>query len=354
MSATLPSLKSRRSNLAAPEYQLGLLNRGTERLAALPRFEEKLAASGLAPLRAMGIQVLQMNVGKLCNQACRHCHVDAGPDRDEVMPREVFEHCLRVLAGTDIPTVDLTGGAPELNPHFRWFVERAAALGREVIVRCNLTVILANKRFHDLPEFFRAHRVHVVSSLPYYESVFTDRQRGQGVFEKSIAALKLLNAAGYGQEGTDLLLDLVYNPAGAFLPAPQAALEADFKRELKARHGIVFNRLYTLTNLPISRFLDYLERSGNLEEYLERLVAAYNPAAAAGVMCRTTLSVGWDGRLYDCDFNQMLELQLNGGLPTHIQDFDPATLAGRVIRVDQHCYGCTAGAGSSCGGAITP
>ncbi len=352
MPALLPSLKNQQSALAAPERQRELLNRGTERLEALPRFAHKLAETGLHPLRATGIQVLQVNVGKLCNQACRHCHVDAGPDRDEVMSREVFEYCLRALERTAIPTVDLTGGAPELNPHFRWFVERAAALRREVIVRCNLTVILANKRFHDLPEFFKAHRVHVISSLPYYESSFTDRQRGQGVFEKSIAALKRLNAVGYGQDGTGLQLDLVYNPAGAFLPAPQAALEADFKRELASRHGIAFNRLYAITNLPISRFLDYLERSGNLEDYLERLVGAYNPAAAQGVMCRTTLSVGWDGSLYDCDFNQMLEMKLEDGLPAHIRDFDPAALAARSVRVDQHCYGCTAGAGSSCGGTI--
>jgi radical SAM/Cys-rich protein len=352
MSATLPSLKGQESSLAAPEYQRELLSRGTGRLAALPRFAEKLAETGLRPLRASGIQVLQINVGKLCNQACRHCHVDAGPDRDEAMTREVFEHCLRALERSDVPTVDLTGGAPELNPHFRWFVGRVAAPGRQVIVRCNLTIILANKRFHDLPEFFRAHRVHVISSLPYYESGFTDRQRGHGVFERSIAALKLLNAVGYGREGTGLQLDLVYNPAGAFLPAPQAALEADFKRELHARHGIEFNRLYTIANLPISRFLDYLERSGNLEDYLERLVGAYNPTAAQGVMCRTTISVGWDGRLHDCDFNQMLEMGLEHGQPTHIRDFDPARLHARAIRVDQHCYGCTAGAGSSCGGSI--
>jgi radical SAM/Cys-rich protein len=353
MGATLPSLKGQESSLAAPERQLHLLNRGTARLAELPRFGSQLAAAGLAPLRAAGVQVLQINVGKLCNQACKHCHVDAGPDRDEVMSREVFEHCLRALEAADIPTVDLTGGAPELNPHFRWFVERVSALGREVIVRCNLTVILANRRFHDLPEFFRAHRLHVISSLPYYEAGFTDRQRGPGVFEKSVAALKLLNGVGYGRPETGLKLDLVYNPAGAFLPAPQAALEADFKRELQARHGIVFNNLYTITNLPISRFLDYLERSGNLEEYLERLVEAYNPAAAQGVMCRTLVSVGWDGSLYDCDFNQMLDMQLAGGLPRHIRDFDAAALGRREIRVDQHCYGCTAGAGSSCGGTLT-
>jgi radical SAM/Cys-rich protein len=278
--------------------------------------------------------------------------VDAGPDRDEVMSRETMEHCLRALGGSDIPAVDLTGGAPELNPHFRWFVERASALGREVIVRCNLTVLLANPRLRELPEFYRRHRVHVIASLPYYESAFTDRQRGAGVFEKSIAALKRLNALGYGQEGSGLLLDLVYNPAGAFLPAPQAALEADFKRQLAARHGIAFNRLYAITNLPIARFLDYLERSGNLEDYLERLADAFNPAAAKGVMCRTTLSVAWDGALHDCDFNQMLEIGVEPSAPRTIAEFDAARLSRRSIRVDQHCYGCTAGAGSSCMGEI--
>ncbi|HUJ73729.1 MAG TPA: arsenosugar biosynthesis radical SAM (seleno)protein ArsS, partial [bacterium] len=283
---------------------------------------------------------------------CKHCHVDAGPDREEVMSRETLQACLDVLRRHSFPTVDITGGAPELNPHFRWFVERAAPLCPHVIVRSNLTIITTNKRHQDLPRFFREHRLHVISSLPYYESSFTDRQRGQGVFERSITALKLLNAEGYGQPGSGLELDLVYNPAGAFLPAPQASLEADYRRELAARHGIVFNRLYTLTNLPISRFLEYLEASGNLEDYLERLVNAFNPAAALGVMCRNTLSIGWDGALYDCDFNQMLELGLAPGQPRTIHDFNLDLLRQRPIQVGQHCYGCTAGAGSSCTGTI--
>ncbi|MBI4083711.1 MAG: arsenosugar biosynthesis radical SAM protein ArsS, partial [Candidatus Lambdaproteobacteria bacterium] len=227
-----------------------------------------------------------------------------------------------------------------------------AALGKHVMVRCNLTVILANPSYGDLPEFYRRHFVHVVSSLPYYEAGFTDRQRGAGVFERSIRALKLLNAVGYGRPGSGLLLDLVYNPAGAFLPAPQAGLEADFKRELRRRFEIEFNRLYAITNMPISRFLDYLRASGNLQGYMERLVAAFNPVAAQGVMCRSLLSVGWDGNLYDCDFNQMLDLPVETRGSLHIRDFDLDALSRRAIVLGQHCYGCTAGAGSSCGGEI--
>jgi radical SAM/Cys-rich protein len=350
MPRALPSLRQQQNPLADAGYQLTLLAEGTDRLRQLPRFADRLASTGLAPLRPLPLQVLQVNVGKLCNQTCRHCHVDAGPDREEVMTRETFGEILEVVRHYPVDTVDITGGAPELNPHFHWFVEQVRPLVKQVIVRCNLTIILANKRLNELPVFFRTHRIHVVSSLPYYEAKFTDRQRGDGVFEKSIAALKLLNAEGYSQPGTGLELDLVYNPSGAFLPAAQEALERDFKRELKVRHGIDFDRLYVITNLPISRFLEYLERSGNLEDYLERLVSAYNPSAAEGVMCRTTLSVGWEGSLYDCDFNQMLELNLESGAPRHIRDFDPSALARRTIRTHQHCYGCTAGAGSSCSG----
>jgi len=350
MPTALPTLKRQQSPLADAAYQRELLEQGSERLRELPRFSARLAESGLSPLRPLALQVLQVNVGKRCNQTCKHCHVDAGPERDEQMDRPTFAACLDALRRFGVDTLDVTGGAPEMNPHFRWFVEQARPLVRQLLVRCNLTILVAGKRFLELPAFYRAQRVHVVSSLPYYEAKFTDRQRGEGVFERSLKALRLLNAEGYAQPGTGLELDLVYNPAGAFLPASQAALEADFKRELKSRHGIDFDRLYVLTNLPISRFLEYLERSGNLEDYLERLVSAYNPAAAEGVMCRTTLSVGWDGTLYDCDFNQMLELGLVPDTPQHIRDFDPAALARRAIRTGQHCYGCTAGAGSSCGG----
>ncbi|HVS74995.1 MAG TPA: arsenosugar biosynthesis radical SAM (seleno)protein ArsS [Candidatus Acidoferrales bacterium] len=316
-----------------------------------PRFEEKLAAAGLLPLHATGISVFQINVGKLCNQTCHHCHVDAGPSRREIMTRETAEACIRALAQTDIPTVDITGGAPELNPHFRWLTEQARALGRHVMDRCNLTVLLLPGQT-GVAEFLALHRVEIIASLPYFRGAQTDAQRGDGVFDKSIEALHRLNALGYGKEGSGLLLNLVYNPVGAFLPPKQAAIEAQFKRELSRRHGIDFNRLYTITNMPISRFLDFLLESGNYAGYMQRLANAFNPAAAENVMCRNTISIGWDGRLYDCDFNQMLEISTDQGAPAHVRDFDFAALARRRIVTGNHCYGCTAGAGSSCGGAI--
>jgi radical SAM/Cys-rich protein len=342
----LPTLLRQGHPLADPAYQVRLLAEGKHRPFALA-----LADSGLAPLRATGIGVLQVNVGKLCNQTCRHCHVDAGPERREVMTRETMAACLDVLARSGIPTLDVTGGAPEMNPHFRWLVAEARKLGRHVIDRCNLTILLTAGH-DDLPDFLAEQRVEVVASLPCYLAENTDAQRGEGVFGKSITALRRLNALGYGRPDSGLLLTLVYNPLGPTLPPPQPALEAAYRRELAARYGVTFNRLYTITNMPISRFLDDLVRSGRHDEYLAKLVAAYNPEAAAGVMCRTTLSVGWDGKLYDCDFNQMLELSLAAGLPQHIRDFDPDALAGRRIVTGQHCYGCTAGSGSGCQGAI--
>jgi radical SAM/Cys-rich protein len=341
------TLLRQNSPLADPQRQRELLDG-----AAVPPFESALAASGLAPLTATGIDVLQVNVGKLCNQTCRHCHVDAGPDRREVMSRETMEVCLDVLAAAGIPTLDVTGGAPEMNPHFRWLVGQAAGLGRHVIDRCNLTILLA-PHHDDLPRFLAEHRVEVVASLPCYLPANTDAQRGDGVFARSIEALRRLNAEGYGVPGTDLTLTLVYNPVGPSLPPPQAALEDAYRRELAARYGVTFSRLFTITNMPISRFLDDLLSTGRYEAYLRKLVDACNPAAAAGVMCRTTLSVGWDGTLYDCDFNQMLDLGLAPGQPRHIRDFDEAALARRRIVTGQHCYGCTAGAGSGCQGAIT-
>jgi radical SAM/Cys-rich protein len=264
------------------------------------------------------------------------------------MTRETAELCIRALAGTEIPTVDITGGAPELNPSFRWLVEQSRAIGRHVMDRSNLSVLLLPSQA-DLAGFLAAHKVEIVASLPYFLEPQTDAQRGSGVFTKSIEALRRLNSLGYGQDGSGLRLNLVYNPVGAFLPPAQRAVEADFKRELARRYGIIFNSLYTITNMPISRFLDFLLRSGNYERYMEKLARAYNPAAAAGVMCRYTLSVGWDGTLYDCDFNQMLDLPVGYGMPAHIRDFDAALLRRRIT-VGQHCYGCTAGSGSSCGG----
>lgn len=345
---TPPSLLSRRAPLASSEAQREALHR-----LKLPReFDAALQEAGLHPLRPTRLDIFQMNLGKMCNQTCRHCHVDAGPDRREVMSRETMELCLAALAKTAIPTVDLTGGAPEMNPHFRWLVEEVRKLDRQVMDRCNLT-ILETGAHRDLPEFFARHQVEVVCSLPHYRALNTDKQRGEGVYEKSIRALKRLNALGYGDGTSGLRLVLVTNPVGAFLPAGQASLEAEWKRELLKNHGIRFDALFALTNMPISRFLEWLEQSGNLETYLERLVGAFNPAAARGVMCRNTLSVGWDGQLYDCDFNQMLELPVEAGAPRHIRDFDLAKLEARAIVTDRHCFGCTAGAGSSCGGATT-
>jgi radical SAM/Cys-rich protein len=322
-------------------------------LEALPlrqTFADALTAAGHTPLRAASIAVLQINVGKRCNQACRHCHVDAGPDRKEVMPPDVVDACLRFLERTDIPTLDITGGAPELHPQFRDIVRRARAAGRRVMDRCNLTITrLPN--YADLPEFLAEHRVEVVASLPSFAGRQTDAQRGEGVFEDSIAALHRFNELGYGMDDSGLVLNLVTNPVGAFLPGRQEALEADWKRELRRRFGISFNHLYTITNMPISRYLQFLEESGNLQAYMEKLVAAFNPAAVDGLMCRYTLSVGWDGRLYDCDFNQMIDLGTESDVPATIFDADLESLANRRIVIGPHCFGCTAGAGSSCGGA---
>lgn len=315
-------------------------------------FERSMDRIGLTPLRATGIEVFQINVGKMCNQVCRHCHVDAGPDRTEIMTLQTMRLCVAALAKTDAPIVDITGGAPEMNPHFCWLVDEALAMGRHVIDRSNLTVLVTSG-YEDLPEFLAQRRVEITASLPYYLEKQTDAQRGDHVFERSIRALQRLNELGYGQTGSGLALNLVYNPVGAYLPPRQAAIEADYKRELKRRYGIVFNSLYTVTNMPINRFLDFLIESGNYEAYMLRLASAFNPAAAEKVMCRNTLSIGWDGRLYDCDFNQMLELPVSSGLPKHIRDFDPALLASREIFTGNHCYGCTAGAGSSCTGSLS-
>jgi radical SAM/Cys-rich protein len=313
-------------------------------------FDEKLAAHGLE-LRAAGVETLQVNVGKLCNQACKHCHVDAGPKRTEIMTRETAGQVIAAVRRFRIPTLDITGGAPELNPSFRYLVAEARRTGAHVIVRHNLTV-MAEPGQGDLPEFFREQGVEVVSSLPYFLEQQTDAQRGSGVFHKSIEALRRLNAVGYGREGGGLTLNLVYNPVGAFLPPAQEAIERDFKRELLARHGVTFDHLYTITNMPIRRFLDYLRRSGNEERYMRKLVEAFNPATVEGLMCRRLVSVDWTGRLYDCDFNQMLELGVAPGLPQTIAGFDPDEFAARPVMTGAHCFGCTAGAGSSCGGAV--
>lgn len=343
------SLQKKQHQLLDAEVQLQILSDAHE--LGIPEFKQKLAESNIYPLKPTQLDILQVNVGKMCNQVCKHCHVDAGPDRKEIMTRETMQYCLDALATSDIQTVDITGGAPELNPDFRWFVEEISKLKRQIIIRCNLTIILANPRFNDLPQFYKKHTVNVVSSLPHFSSRRTDAQRGEGVFDKSINALKMLNEVGYGIS-PELKLDLVFNPTGAILPGNQVSLEQEFKRKLKSTYGVDFNNLFAITNLPISRFLDFLLVSGNLNTYMEEIANAYNPIAAQGVMCRNTISVGWDGYLYDCDFNQMLELKLNTK-NRHIADFNKIELAKRNLIVNNHCYGCTAGEGSSCGGTIT-
>ena len=349
----MKSLKAGHNILANTREQLQIIEHGSTGDFVLVPFQEKLLQSGLYPLKPTGVEIFQVNVGKMCNQTCRHCHVDAGPDRDEIMTRETMQHCIDVLkAYPQLRTVDITGGAPEMNPCFRWFVEEISTLGKHIIVRCNLTIILANKKYHDLPQFYKLHNIEVVSSLPFYTQDRTDRQRGIGVFEDSIKALQLLNETGYGKKGTGLVLNLVYNPAGAFLPPSQQSLEKEYKQALMERYNIEFNNLFAITNLPINRFLDYLLQSENYESYMEKLVNAYNPVAAANVMCRNTISIGWDGCLYDCDFNQMLELKVDC-TKSHISNFNIGDLNNRKIIVGQHCYGCTAGSGSSCGGAVT-
>lgn len=347
------SLKARHNALAQTTTQLDILNGGIFASGELPTFKDKIAKTGHFPLKPKTLEILQINVGYMCNQVCEHCHVDAGPDRKEIMTRETMRQCLDVITRTGAHTLDLTGGAPEMNPDFRWFVEEAAKAGiQDFIVRSNLTIIRANKKYYDLPEFFAKHNIHVVSSMPHYTRGKTDKQRGSGVFDKSIKALQELNAVGYGKKNSPLRLDLVYNPSGAFLPGDQVALEADFKKALMEDFGIEFHNLFAITNLPISRFLDYLIASENYEDYMYALVEAYNPSAVDHVMCTNTLSVSWDGWLYDCDFNQMLGLKVASKVK-HISEYNEDLLKNRNIIISQHCYGCTAGAGSSCQGTVT-
>ncbi|MDA7825225.1 arsenosugar biosynthesis radical SAM protein ArsS [bacterium] len=349
----LKSLKKQKNELANAKKQLELLSGGIFESGELPMFSARLATLNQFPLKPKTLEILQINVGYMCNQVCAHCHVDAGPDRMEIMTRETMQQCLDVIKKTGAHTLDLTGGAPEMNPDFRWFVEEATKIGvKDFIVRSNLTIITANKKYYDLPEFFKKHHIHVISSMPHWTKGKTDKQRGDGVFNASIKALKMLNDVGYGMPGSELKLDLVYNPSGAFLPGDQGALEYDFKKVLLSDFDIQFHKLFSITNLPISRFLDYLIASDNYDDYMYNLVEAFNPAAVENVMCTDTLSVSWDGWLYDCDFNQMLKLKVNSSVQ-HISNFNKETLKNRTICISQHCYGCTAGAGSSCQGTVT-
>jgi len=346
------SLLARNNEFANSKRQLETLNSGLFADGKLPTFAKKIEETNQFPLRPKKLEILQINVGYLCNQICAHCHVDAGPDRKEIMTKKTMKQCLEVIERAGVHTLDLTGGAPEMNPNFRWLVEEASKIGiQDFIVRSNLTILRANKKYHDLPSFFKKHKIHVVSSMPHWTKGKTDRQRGNGVFIKSIKALQDLNSVGYGTPGSNLRLDLVYNPSGAFLPGNQKALEADFKRALKKDFNIDFHNLFAITNLPISRFLDYLIASENYEDYMYSLVEAYNPVAVENVMCTHTLSVSWDGWLYDCDFNQMLNLKV-ASKTKHISEYQKELLEDRNIVVNQHCYGCTAGAGSSCQGVV--
>lgn len=350
---TKKSLLSRNNDLSNTNKQLEVLSGGIFADGELPPFSKKLKETNQFPLQPQKLEILQINLGYMCNQVCAHCHVDAGPDRKEIMTTETMQQCLDVIKKTGAHTLDLTGGAPEMNPNFRWFVEQASKVGiKDFIVRSNLTIIRANKKYYDLPDFFKKHNVHVVSSMPHYTRGKTDKQRGNGVFDKSIEALKMLNDVGYGKPNSSLKLDLVYNPSGAFLPGDQQALENDFKKALKEDFDIEFNNLFAITNLPISRFLDYLIASENYEDYMYNLVEAYNPEAVKSVMCTNTLSVSWNGWLYDCDFNQMLNLKVDSKVK-HISDYNEELLQNRKIIINQHCYGCTAGAGSSCQGVVT-
>ena len=338
------------NRLADPRQQVMVLENDEH----TPGFRDMLVRSGHDSLQVTGISVLQVNVGTVCNQTCSHCHVDAGPDRQETMSAEVAEACLSLLQRGQIPTLDITGGAPEMNPQFRRLVARARALGCRVIDRCNLTILVA-AGYTDLPQYLAAHQVEIVASLPCYLEANVDKQRGDRVFERSLEALRRLNALGYGLPDSKLPLTLVFNPTGASLPPSQQQLEDDYRRELRSRYGLEFTRLFTITNMPISRFLADLCETGRFESYMRKLVAAFNPATIDGLMCRSMLSVDWQGQLFDCDFNQMLNLGIASGRATNVLDLDDQLLAElqyRLIVTGRHCFGCTAGAGSSCSGSL--
>jgi radical SAM/Cys-rich protein len=316
-------------------------------LCVTPPFEQKISS----PLEAIAIDIFQINIGYRCNLECKHCHIEAGPLRSEIMSKAVMGQCLQVLKAHPVPVIDITGGTPEMHPEFRWFLQECAALKRRLMVRTN-AVILLEDGYEACVDLYARNQVEVVASMPHTDPQMTNRQRGEGAFPRLIRAIRRLNAKGYGQKGTGLVLNLVHNPSGAYLPGSQASLENSYRQILQDKYGIVFNHLFCITNMPIGRYLDYLRKTDNYEDYMTALIKAFNPAALKNVMCKTTLSVAWDGRLYDCDFNQVLGLTTNHGAPDHISAFDIDTLARRRIVIGNHCYGCTAGAGSSCQGEV--
>ncbi len=351
------SMQYRRVPLTSPARQFEVLEEPDISVgpSGTGNFRMDLAEHGWEAFTPAELEIFQINLGKLCNMTCRHCHVDSGPDRtEENMDRQTVELCLEAIERSGAHTVDLTGGAPELNPNFEYLVDACVEKGLHVIDRCNLTVLLTGPHKH-LPEWFAERGVEVVCSLPHYRKLGTDAQRGKGTYDKSIKAIRRLNEAGYGQGDPQRKLTLVTNPVGAFLAGNQASLEQEWKDALKRNHGVTFDALLALNNMPMSRYLEWLMEKGQVEAYLERLVNAFNPGTIAGVMCRNTLSVSWDGYLYDCDFNQQLEMHMawDGEVERpHLRDFDLATWKQHEIRTHRHCYGCTAGAGSGCGGAI--
>lgn len=316
-----------------------------KRLTKIPEFESQVEDKAL--LKTDKMSVLQINVGRLCNLTCKHCHMEAGPNRTEVMDKDVLMACLKVYMEWGFDTIDITGGAPEMNPNFRWFVKEAVKVCKNVMVRSNLTIMLEDG-YEDLPEFYAANKVTIVCSLPHYRAKNSNKQRGEGTFEKSIEVLKKLNDLGYGKN-PELVLNMVFNPGGAFFPPEQSAMEKEYKEHLGSEYGIVFNNLFTITNNPIGRFGAFLVRSGNMEGYLTKLYDAFNPGALPGMMCRSQLSVGWDGKLYDCDFNQAVDMPVATG--ENITDLPGKPYKKRKICFDKHCYACTAGQGSSCGGS---
>jgi len=343
------TLTKNNSELSSTKFQLDLLNK-----KEIEKFDQKLEKQNLPLLKPTQISTFQINIGKKCNMLCKHCHVDGGPDRTEVMSKETMLYFLKVLDKSEINTVDITGGAPELNPHFSWFIEQLYEREKRIITRTNLTVLTSNPKFFNLPFLFKECGVEIVCSLPYFKQNRVDKQRGQGTFAKSLQAIKLLNSAGYGMENSGLKLDVMYNPTGAFLPTSQASIEKEFRHYLLNDYNVYFNNLLIITNTPINRFLDFLVKSDNFDGYMETLYDAFNPQAVESVMCRSTLSIGWDGFLYDCDFNQMLELNIKNkdNQRVHLKDLDLTQLSNRKIITNQHCYACTAVAGYSCGGEV--